>query len=109
MSRRERQIERVIIVVTVLDEQTRMVFQCYLNIRLFLYFLILDTLSTMAEFTQDFQQWKDSTGFHALLDLNKRFLRGEILSSPYHYGPIEDETHSLVTSLLKLHERQIFT
>jgi hypothetical protein len=63
----------------------------------------------MAELPQDVQHWNNSTGFTALLELNKKFLRGEISSSPYHYGPIEEETHSLVPSLLKLHERQIFT
>ncbi|KAJ5144271.1 hypothetical protein N7476_004833 [Penicillium atrosanguineum] len=63
----------------------------------------------MAELPQDAQQWNQSTGFTALLELNKKFLRGEISSSPYHYGPIEEETRSLVPSLLKLHERRILT
>ncbi|KAJ5198735.1 uncharacterized protein N7498_007852 [Penicillium cinerascens] len=63
----------------------------------------------MAEFPQDVQHWNNSTSFTALLKLNKKFLRGEILSSPYHYGPIEEETLSLVPALLKLHDRQIFT
>ncbi|KAJ5704384.1 hypothetical protein N7536_000073 [Penicillium majusculum] len=63
----------------------------------------------MAELPQDVQKWNNSTGFTALLELNKKFLRGSITSSPYHYGPIEEETLSLVPSLLKLHEWQIFT
>ena len=63
----------------------------------------------MAELPQDIQHWNQSTDFTALLDLNKKFLQGKIFSSPYHYGPIEEETHSVVPSLLKLHERQIFT
>jgi hypothetical protein len=70
-----------------------MVFQCYLNISSFLYFLILDAISTMAELPQDVQHWNNSIGFTALLELNKKFLRGEISSSPYHYGPIEEETY----------------
>lgn len=63
----------------------------------------------MPELPQDDQDWSNSTDFTDLLELNKKFLRGEISSSPYHYGPIEEETHSLVPSLLKLHERRIFT
>ena len=86
-----------------------MVFQCYLNISPSVYFLILDTISTMAELPQDVQRWNHYTDFTALLELNKEFLQGEISSSPYHDGPIKEETHSLVPSLLKLHERQIFT
>lgn len=86
-----------------------MVSQCHSNINSFLSFLILDTISTMAELPQDVRQWNCSTGFTALLELNSKYLRGEIASSPYHYGPIEEETHSLVPSLLKLHERQLFT
>ena len=63
----------------------------------------------MAELPQVVQRWNHSTNFTALLELNKKFLRGEISSSPYHYGPIEEDTHSLVPSLLELHKRQIFT
>lgn len=54
-------------------------------------------------------EWNTSGNFTDLLESNKKFLRGDISSSPYHYGPIEAETRSLVPSLLKLHERQIFT
>lgn len=105
VGRRERQIGRVIIDRFVdtwwTDWDGVSVLYKYQVLSLW----ILDTIFTMAEFPQDFQQWKDST----LLDLNKRFLRGEISSSPYHYGPIEEETHSLVLSLLKLHESQFLT
>lgn len=54
-------------------------------------------------------EWNNSDKFSGLIKSNKKFLKGEISSSPYHYGPIEAETRSLVPSLLKLHERQIFT
>lgn len=53
--------------------------------------------------------WNTSTSFPALIELNKKFLQGEISSSPYWCGPIEDETSLLVPALLKLHDRQIFT
>ncbi|KAJ5704397.1 hypothetical protein N7536_000086 [Penicillium majusculum] len=60
----------------------------------------------MAELPQDVQQWNNSTGFTALLELNKKFLRGKISSSPYHYGPIEEETHSLSTIFTRMQERR---
>lgn len=53
--------------------------------------------------------WDTSTSFPALLELNKKLLRGEISSSPYWCGPLDDETFFLVPSLLELHDRHIFT
>lgn len=63
----------------------------------------------MAELPQDVQKQNNSTGFTALLELNKKFLQGSITSSPYYYGSIEEETLSLIPSLLKLYKQQIFT
>lgn len=69
---------------------------------------LLVLLATMAELAE-FPRWNNATEFPAPVELNKEFLLGQSFSTPYHYGPIEEEAHILVPSLLELHERQIFT
>lgn len=53
--------------------------------------------------------WKEAEDFPELLLLNRKFLLGEIPETPYHCGPIMDETKPLVESLLELHKLQLLT
>lgn len=62
-----------------------------------------------ALFAQEHEEWVNATSFQDLLELNKKYLRGESSSTPYYGGPVEEHTHSFIPHLLKLHERQIFT
>lgn len=53
------------------------------------------------------QQWDDVKSFGDLIELNKRFISGEIPFTPYHGGPIEEPT--LIPNLLRLHDHGILT
>lgn len=53
--------------------------------------------------------WRAAEDFSDLLVLNQKFLLGEIPETPYHCGPIDDETIPLVESLLRLHDFQLLT
>lgn len=50
-----------------------------------------------------------ATDFSQLCALNRQFLLGKIPETPYHCGPIEDETRPLVNGLLKLHDFHLLT
>jgi hypothetical protein len=53
--------------------------------------------------------WEAATDFSHLWALNRKFLLGEIPETPYHAGPIDDETIPLVEGLLKLHDFRLLT
>jgi hypothetical protein len=53
--------------------------------------------------------WKACEDFDQLIELNRKFLKGEIDSTPYHVGPIETETELLVQDLLQLHDYRLLT
>lgn len=55
------------------------------------------------------QLWNDVPDFSSLCRLNELFLRGSIQRTPYHEGPIFEETLPLVPSLLQLQKLGIFT
>ncbi|KAL4862013.1 hypothetical protein BDV12DRAFT_179389 [Aspergillus spectabilis] len=61
----------------------------------------------MSPATSDERLWLQATTFTDLVELNMKFLRNEISSTPYHCGPLEEETRGLIKSLLKLHEKNI--
>ncbi|KAI6831416.1 hypothetical protein KC340_g11711 [Hortaea werneckii] len=54
-------------------------------------------------------EWKSAESFQELLDLNRKFLRGESKRSCYHRGPIFNETIALVPGLLRLHDYGMLT
>ena len=47
--------------------------------------------------------------FDRLVELNRKYLEGDIETTPCHCGPIDDETAPLVDDLLKLHEFKLLT
>ena len=53
--------------------------------------------------------WIEAQDFTELLVLNRKFLRGEILETPYHCAPIDEETIPLVEGLLKIHDLGLLT
>jgi hypothetical protein len=55
------------------------------------------------------EAWRTAKSFSDLCVLNRKFLRGEIEETPYHCGPIVEETIPLVESLLRLHDFQMLT
>ena len=55
------------------------------------------------------QKWETAETFPDLITLNRRYLQGDIPTTPYHCGPIEEETHQLVSGLLRLHDFGILT
>ncbi|RMY00723.1 hypothetical protein D0867_11644 [Hortaea werneckii] len=54
-------------------------------------------------------EWKSAEYFQELLDLNRKFLRGESKRSCYHRGHIFNETIALVPGLLRLHDYGMLT
>ena len=53
--------------------------------------------------------WKAAKDFSEILDLNRKFLLGEIPETPYHGGPVADETLPLIGGLLELHDFRLLT
>ena len=53
--------------------------------------------------------WKVCEDFDQLIELNRKFLKGDIKSTPYHLGPIDTETAPLVQDLLRLHDFKLLT
>jgi hypothetical protein len=53
--------------------------------------------------------WLGISTYKDLVDVNARFVRGELSSSPYHLGPLEPDSLPLVDNLLELHRRGIVT
>ena len=47
--------------------------------------------------------------YKELLEVNKKFIRGEIEETPYHYGPLEADSQTLKDDLLALHDKGILT
>lgn len=44
-----------------------------------------------------------------LLDANVAFLEGKLETTPYHYGPVDEETKPLLEDLIKLHSYGFFS
>ncbi|KAI7009809.1 hypothetical protein D0867_07959 [Hortaea werneckii] len=67
--------------------------------------------STCSEGEQEavMRDWRLAESFQELLDLNRKFLRGESKRSCYHSAPIFDETVALVPGLLRLHDYGMLT
>ncbi|KXS98137.1 hypothetical protein AC578_9391 [Pseudocercospora eumusae] len=55
------------------------------------------------------QLWNDVPDFSSLCKLNEMFLQGIIQRTPYHEGPIFEETLPMVPSLLQLQKLGVFT
>lgn len=53
--------------------------------------------------------WTAATNFSQLCSLNRKFLLGKMAQTPYHFGPIDDETIPLVQPLLELHDFGLLT
>lgn len=53
--------------------------------------------------------WKTAKDFSDLITLNQKFLLGHIPETPFHCGPIDEETIPLVPGLLELHKFGLFT
>jgi hypothetical protein len=53
--------------------------------------------------------WRTAKDFSALISLSQKYLSGKIPYSPYHPGPIDEETIPLLPGLLKLHDFGLFT
>ena len=53
--------------------------------------------------------WIAVQEFTELLVLNRKFLQGEILETPYYCAPIDEETLPLVEGLLKVHDLGLLT
>lgn len=53
--------------------------------------------------------WKAAKDFSEILNLNRKFLLGEISQTPYHGGPVDDETLPLIKGLLELHDFGLLT
>jgi hypothetical protein len=53
--------------------------------------------------------WRTAKDFSDLITLNQKFLSGQIPKTPYHGGPIDEETIPLLPGLLKLHDFGLFT
>jgi hypothetical protein len=49
--------------------------------------------------------FKAVRNFKELLRVNAAFLRGEVNGTPYHLGPIADETGPIAKELIELHEK----
>lgn len=54
-------------------------------------------------------QWKASTTYTAMLQLNRDFLLGRLPCTPYHNGAIDSETTPLLKGLLRLHDYGLLT
>ena len=54
-------------------------------------------------------QWRAAEAWKDFMDLNRAFLRGESRLTPYHLGPIYEETNDLVPTLIRLHDYGILT
>ncbi|RMX85879.1 hypothetical protein D0868_15255 [Hortaea werneckii] len=67
--------------------------------------------STCSEGEQEavMRDWRLAESFQELLDLNRKFMRGESKRSCYHSAPIFDETVALVPGLLRLHDYGMLT
>ncbi|KAI7471147.1 hypothetical protein KC351_g12275 [Hortaea werneckii] len=55
------------------------------------------------------RDWRLAESLQELLDLNRKFLRGERKRSCYHSAPIFDENVALVPGLLRLHDYGMLT
>lgn len=53
--------------------------------------------------------WEAAKDFLGILELNRRFILGEIPRTPYHCGPLDDETLPFIDGLLRLHDFQLLT
>lgn len=50
------------------------------------------------------KNWSSARTFADLVDLNVRFLRGELTETPYHLGPVDDETIPLLSRLVRVNQ-----
>ncbi|KAL0930292.1 uncharacterized protein CTRU02_214367 [Colletotrichum truncatum] len=60
------------------------------------------------------EKWAAVTSWEALVDLNVEFIKSSAegrrdVSTPYHHGPLDEETEELIPSLLHLHEYGLLT
>lgn len=57
----------------------------------------------------DVDLWSSNTNYESLLRVNVSFLTGELKATPYHHGPTDEETNPLLSDLIRLHARGLFT
>ncbi len=53
--------------------------------------------------------FKSAKTFRELLRLNKKFIDGELVGTPYHLGPLESDSVTIKNDLLLLHDEGLFT
>lgn len=53
--------------------------------------------------------WFSVNEYKDLVNLNVKFIKGELSQTPYHLGPLDSETLPLVEKLIKMHARGILT
>lgn len=53
--------------------------------------------------------WLNCNNFCELLEMNIKFIKGELNATPYHLGPLDNPSQELINNLLKLHKHGIFT
>jgi len=54
-------------------------------------------------------RWDSIKHYKEAIELNRMFIRGEMLSTPYHLGPLDEESDSLREGLLRLHDYGLLT
>lgn len=59
-------------------------------------------MKNLAQYCKEELPWLSARTFDVLLDLNRKFLKGEIKRTPYHCGPLDEETLPLVPKLLEM-------
>lgn len=53
--------------------------------------------------------WSTATTFSELIDVNIKFLKGEINESPWHCGPLNGESFSILDKLIEINEKGLLT
>ncbi|KAF2662761.1 hypothetical protein K491DRAFT_724388 [Lophiostoma macrostomum CBS 122681] len=61
------------------------------------------------EYRQTEALWKEASCWEELVELSRRFIRGELRFTPGHLAPLCDESRPLVSGFLKLHDFGIIT
>lgn len=58
----------------------------------------------------EWKEWENaSADYLKVLKLNRRFIRGELCCTPYHFGPLDKETYPLRANLLRFHDFGLLT
>ena len=56
------------------------------------------------------KEWENaSADYLKILKLNRRFIRGELYCTPYHFAPLDEETNPLRANLVRFHDFGLLT